>query len=179
MYAPSLLIPVLGLASGGSGNFCQVRFETATLRTARSESRPCPCTLSVDSARVGEYHGSAVVGVVRRTARGEVFHTVCFDRCGNRNPQRCRDRTPGHALHVTKAHDLIASEDTFGASWHAARAPCTVHPARVRSDNRTLSCLATVARIESTASLKMPHESKYCSVKLRQPTPYALLVRYQ
>jgi len=40
-------------------------------------------------------------------------------------------------------------------------------PARVRSLIFRRSCLARVAAIEMTASRKMPHESKYCSVALR------------
>jgi hypothetical protein len=38
----------------------------------------------------------------------------------------------------------------------------------VRSDSRTRSCFAIVARIEITASLKIPQESKYCSRALEQ-----------
>jgi hypothetical protein len=34
----------------------------------------------------------------------------------------------------------------------------------MRSDLRMFSCLAMVAMIEITASLKMPVESRYCSV---------------
>ena len=37
-------------------------------------------------------------------------------------------------------------------------------PAIVRSLSRIRSCLAMVARMLSTASLKIPHESRYCSV---------------
>ena len=40
-------------------------------------------------------------------------------------------------------------------------------PALTLSLSRILSCLAIVARIEITASLKIPQESKYGSVKLR------------
>jgi hypothetical protein len=62
------------------------------------------------------------------------------------------------------------------------RPRCSVRPWRrslaiaagARSDRRTRSCLAIVARIESTASRKMPQESKYSSVKLRQLTPAAV-----
>jgi hypothetical protein len=37
-------------------------------------------------------------------------------------------------------------------------------PARMRSDRRKFSCLAMVAIMDITASLKTPVESKYCSV---------------
>jgi hypothetical protein len=49
-------------------------------------------------------------------------------------------------------------------------------PAMVRSLRRIRSCLAIGASIESTASLKMPQESGYCSVKLLQPTPNGALL---
>src|SRR5262245_41948900 len=44
-------------------------------------------------------------------------------------------------------------------------------PATVRSLSRMRSCLAMVARMDSTASRKMPQESRYCSVNDFQPTP--------
>jgi hypothetical protein len=41
----------------------------------------------------------------------------------------------------------------------------------MRSDRRTFSCLPMVAMIETTASLKIPVESRYCSVYERHATP--------
>ena len=41
----------------------------------------------------------------------------------------------------------------------------------MRSDRRIRSCLAIVARIDRTASRKIPQESRYCSVKDFQPMP--------
>jgi hypothetical protein len=46
-------------------------------------------------------------------------------------------------------------------------ARATSRPARTLCEMRTRSCLAAVAMMASTASLKIPQESKYCSVKLR------------
>jgi hypothetical protein len=40
----------------------------------------------------------------------------------------------------------------------------------MRSDRRTFSCLPIVAMIETAAFLKIPLESRYCSVKLRHAT---------
>ena len=63
------------------------------------------------------------------------------------------------------------SHTTFGLPpmRPAFRARCS--PAMVRSDSLTRSCLAITARIASTASLKMPQESKYCSLNDLYPTP--------
>ena len=44
----------------------------------------------------------------------------------------------------------------------------------MRSDRRTFSCLPMVAMIDTTASLKIPVESRYCCVKLCHATPTAI-----
>ena len=68
--------------------------------------------------------------------------------------------------------DMTAPEGGF---YSAEDADSYFHsrsrPARVRSDKRTASCFPITARIARTASLKMPHESRYCSVNERHPTP--------
>ena len=52
--------------------------------------------------------------------------------------------------------------------------PCALarsRPATVRSLSLIRSCLAIDAKMLTTASRNVPHESRYCSVKLRYPIP--------
>jgi hypothetical protein len=57
--------------------------------------------------------------------------------------------------------------DLFWPAEPLSRLRARARPARTRSLSRILSCFAIVARMEMTASLKIPQESKYGSVKLR------------
>ena len=51
-------------------------------------------------------------------------------------------------------------------------APPPLWPAVVRSDNRTRSYLPMVGSVVDNRVTNMPQESRYCSEKLRLPTPY-------
>lgn len=59
---------------------------------------------------------------------------------------------------------LAFASDTRGLPNRDPRFRARASPATTRSDRRMFSCLAMVARMDSTASLKMPVESRYCSV---------------